>query len=338
MEFLPTLSPRHVVYVKDYILRCDADPNSIFAEADWELSSDAEQHQPIPVANLSRIFEHAAEKLNDPDFGIHTAENFPYESSGLMTLAFLSAADLDQALKMLVRYDKYIDSGFEVTQTRDATTFTIKLLLLDPLRKDRKQLNEYVAALFTQLIRSATKKPLNPLGVQFEHDISKDSKPMDKFFSAPISFGTENKLIYPLEMLNEKFVTAHYLMFDILSKALQSFFRAEADEQDMMNIVSREIIKHTSFESLSIDTVADELSMSSRTLRRKLAAEGHSFQDIKKAIRLSRARYFISSTSMTLGEISFELGYSEISAFSRAFRSWVGESPQSYRQKNQAKK
>jgi AraC-like DNA-binding protein len=67
-------------------------------------------------------------------------------------------------------------------------------------------------------------------------------------------------------------------------------------------------------------------------LRRRLADEGYSFQEAKNLARRKRAQYLLSQTRMPLSEIAFELGYSELSAFSRAFRGWVGVTPQNYRE------
>lgn len=223
------MSPRHAVYVQDYILRCGGDPDAIFAAADWELPVDAEQHKPIPIANMSRIFEEAARMLEDPDFGMHTAEFFPYESSGMMTLAILAASNLEQALQMLTRYGKHIDSGFHVTTTQREDGIRIEFKLLDPLDTPGDQLREYLLALF--------------------------------------------------------------LLFDMLAKAMQSLFRSDPEERDLMSLVSREIIKHTSVESLSLEKVAEELSMSPRTLRRKLAAASTSWpQSCQDSLLFSESR------------------------------------------------
>ena len=82
-----------------------------------------------------------------------------------------------------------------------------------------------------------------------------------------------------------------------------------------------------------MDTIAASMALSPRTLRRRLSEEGYSFQQVKNMARERRAKYYLSSTRLTLSEIAFELGYSELSAFSRAFRSRAGETPQAYRDK-----
>ena len=285
------MSPRHAVYVQDYILRRGGDPNAIFAAADWELPVDAEQHKPIPIANMSRIFEEAARMLEGPDFGMHTAEFFPYESSGMMTLAILAASNLEQALQMLTCYGKHIDSGFHVTTTQREDGIRIEFKLLDPLDTPGDQLREYLLALFLQLVRTGTKKDINPLSASFSVDEGRNRASLRKFFACPLEFGSANALVFHRDVLKEKFVTAHHLLFDMLAKAMQSLFRSDPEERDLMSLVSREIIKHTSVESLSLEKVAEELSMSPRTLRRKLAAASTSWpQSCQDSILFSESR------------------------------------------------
>jgi AraC-like DNA-binding protein len=73
--------------------------------------------------------------------------------------------------------------------------------------------------------------------------------------------------------------------------------------------------------------------MTSRTLRRKLTDEGTHFQDIKDGLRRDTAIHLLSQPSLPVSGIARELGFSEPSAFTRAFRHWTGVSPSSYRKR-----
>ena len=103
------------------------------------------------------------------------------------------------------------------------------------------------------------------------------------------------------------------------------------DSGDFTEIVSRELMRLTLREIPSVDTIASNLSISSRTLRRKVLEEGFTFQKVKQLALERRSKYLLEETSLGLAEIAYELGYSEVSGFSRAFRSWTGETPQSFR-------
>ena len=83
---------------------------------------------------------------------------------------------------------------------------------------------------------------------------------------------------------------------------------------------------------LSDNKVAEALFMSPRNLQRKLEAEGTTFKTLLTEIRRDLALKYIQDTELTLTEISFMLGFSEMSAFSRAFKQWTGKSPRVQRQ------
>ncbi len=81
----------------------------------------------------------------------------------------------------------------------------------------------------------------------------------------------------------------------------------------------------------TVSSAALELHMTERTLRRKLLAEGSQFQKLKDGVRRDTAIHYLSQTSMPISLISQRLGFSEPSAFTRAFRQWTGELPKAYR-------
>jgi AraC-like DNA-binding protein len=85
----------------------------------------------------------------------------------------------------------------------------------------------------------------------------------------------------------------------------------------------------------NIENVARRLSVSSRTLRRKLAAEGVTFAGILEDLRIVLARRYLSERDISISRIAWLLGYTEVSAFSHAFRRWTGHAPRAVRSRRQ---
>ena len=81
-----------------------------------------------------------------------------------------------------------------------------------------------------------------------------------------------------------------------------------------------------------IDYVAEKMSMSARTLRRRLKAEGANYRDMLDEIRLGLAREYLLNSRLPMEEIARLLGYTESGNFSHAFRRWTGQSPSAWRQ------
>jgi AraC-like DNA-binding protein len=81
----------------------------------------------------------------------------------------------------------------------------------------------------------------------------------------------------------------------------------------------------------TLEQIAPRLHMSSRTLRRRLDEEGTSFRQILGEVRRELASRYLMEGRLSVGEIAFLLGFSEPSAFHRAFKQWTGHAPHAYR-------
>jgi AraC-like DNA-binding protein len=81
----------------------------------------------------------------------------------------------------------------------------------------------------------------------------------------------------------------------------------------------------------TLSKIASELGLSARTLQRRLSASGQTYQSIVDAARRQLAHQLLRETDHCLAEIAFRTGFSEQSAFSRAFKRWSGQTPRSYR-------
>jgi AraC-like DNA-binding protein len=84
------------------------------------------------------------------------------------------------------------------------------------------------------------------------------------------------------------------------------------------------------------EQLADEMNMAPATMRRRLQEEGESYQSIKDQLRRDLAISYLSHSSRSVAEIASELGFSERSAFHRAFRKWTGAAPGEFRRTLQA--
>ncbi|MFO7549846.1 MAG: helix-turn-helix domain-containing protein, partial [Haliea sp.] len=159
---------------------------------------------------------------------------------------------------------------------------------------------------------------------------------LEAFFKAPVKFSCrDNRLFFDRSYLQERFHTSHNLLHEILVNAMKTYFVSEQSGNGFVDILCREIIRCGADESATLEKIAQRLAISPRTLRRRLSSEGRSFQEVKNLARAKRAKYYLRRTTMPIAEIAYELGFSELSAFSRAFRSWVGQAPQAYREQGE---
>ena len=97
--------------------------------------------------------------------------------------------------------------------------------------------------------------------------------------------------------------------------------------EDLRRVLRTELLRGT----CSVTTVARLFSMHRRTLHRHLRMEGFAFRQVADGIRFEIACEILENTDMALGQVAAALQYSELSAFTRAFRRWSGQSPSAWR-------
>ncbi len=93
----------------------------------------------------------------------------------------------------------------------------------------------------------------------------------------------------------------------------------------------RDIARRQLRDMPELNDVASALEVHPQTLRRRLAAEGTTFKDIKNQVRRDTALHFLGKQGISIEEISYRAGFSESSAFIRAFKGWTGVTPYTYR-------
>ncbi len=335
MDFEPTLSPRFSAYVRDYLLDRSIDPTSIFEACDVAQNENDECDMPLPVPKVAMLLELAAKITDNPRMGMNMGQQYHYEVGGLLIMAVLAAPSVDVGLKCLSRYDKYVDTGIVTNFNFDQSVAEFGARMVDPEDIKMVQLNEYLMTFLVQMLTIATRMKVPLTKVWLRHRSDHNANALESFFGTSVKFGqSSNTLFFDRSYLQQPFLSSNSLLFDVLSNAMQTYYSPDIELGEFIGQVSREIIRCGSDESSNAEVIAERLAISPRTLRRRLAEEGYSFQGAKNLAREKRAKYYLAHTSMSLSGISFELGYSELSAFSRAFRAWVGMTPQAYRERS----
>ncbi len=332
MDIEPRLSHRFAVYINNYLLDVGVKPEAIFNSCDIHYPLIESQSTGIPLHNIADLLEKSARHCNDPFLGFHIAQRFHYESAGITILTMLAASNVEEGIKTLSHYDQYIDQAIVTSLDIGSQCSVFSFSFVNPRNVVTHQLTEFLLILFVGMLNKGTRLNMPVQEVNFCHSSKNIATPLQEFLNAPIQYNqTENKVIFANSFLKESFYTSNETLFEILTSYLKDYFEAFDKESQLVSTVYREIIRQTSTSTPNIGQVASSIGMSERTLRRHLSNEGISFQEAKNIARRKWARYYLAKSSMSLTEIAFELGFSELSAFSRAFRHWVGETPQAYR-------
>jgi AraC-like DNA-binding protein len=180
------------------------------------------------------------------------------------------------------------------------------------------------------LLRRTFGKNWTPEEIHFEQ-ITAGALNFGKLLDAPVYYGqATNAIVIPLEALSAAMPKVDPQRHgDLLRSAGRHL--ANRGEDNFIGLVmhhTRDMLTHG---TPGIDHVASKLGLSGPALYRKLFACGMEFSDIQRELRCELALLYLTDLDVPLTEIALALGYSELSAFSRAFRSWTGLSPRAYR-------
>lgn len=326
------VSPRFATYTHVYLLSIGIDPKLVFDAANIEFSANTEYDKPLMPSQIARLFNVAAQISGDNCYGFNMGANFRYESAGLSILTMTSAPNLEKGINALIHYGKHIDSAIQQELHRSGETFTYNYKLITTENLPLQHFHEYISMLLFKTLSTNTQKPIAPKYVSFSHASTVTAVQIAPFFgTSDIRFNQQaNGVTFDNKVLAMPFVTANKLLHSLLINALKTYISDET-AGDYTDVVCRELIRMTSRELPSIESVASSLSVSTRTLRRKLTEEGHSFQEVKHLALERKSKNMLQYTKLSLAEIAYELGYADVSSFGRAFRMWTGVTPQNFR-------
>jgi AraC-like DNA-binding protein len=156
-------------------------------------------------------------------------------------------------------------------------------------------------------------------------------------YCADLKFNRPNTLIaFEASYLDLPVVQNERSIKEFLRTAPESILVKYKNGSSLTAKIRRRLRQFLPGEVPDFESLADELNMTAATMRRRLHEEGESYQSIKDQLRRDLAIGYLSHSSRSVMDIALELGFSERSAFHRAFRKWTGASPGEFRRTLQA--
>lgn len=269
-----------------------------------------------------------------PGLGLLVGQQFRTTDFGILGYAILSSRSLRSAIQIIDRYQQLwggspnMHSSYEVGPKISSQRERSNL----PLgRLQQFELEEAAAQMLG--IRALLEEPekFQLLKVAFSFPKPAHAALFEETFQCPIMFDQqETELFFPTEMLDYPFSTANDLAQEVCRQQCEKFLRMLEGEGGLTEKIRTAIINSPG-EVPSLTDLADSLHISLRTLRRKLKAEGTSYKEILTEIRLKLAGQYLLETPLSIKEIGYLLGYTEVANFQRAFKSWYNITPKEMR-------
>jgi AraC-like DNA-binding protein len=291
------------------------------------LAPDATEAR-VPVTTSFTALAHVARELDEPGLPICMAESARIEDLDLFGFLVMTSTSGREAFERMVQYFALVSDSirwsFEVQG--DAVAFTG--FREGPRTLGHRLGNECGIAHLLRGIHVVSGRSVIPRVVRFAHRAPRNTSAHQRFFRAPIEWGCgEDMLVMPATVLEHRSPAANADLGAYLEAQARDRIRDLVRTPPLSAQVRETIARELPSGLPAMPRIARRLGTSERTLRRHLEDEGTSFRAQVDAVRKDRAQTLLSERDASLGDIALALGFSDASAFSRAFRRWFGRPP-----------
>jgi AraC-like DNA-binding protein len=292
-------------------------------------SAERDAEVVLPIDRLQRFLDDAADAACDPFLGVHLAEQIRRGAYGLLEFSCRSAPTIGEALRRIVRYISLLNELVEVTLEDGVIEQRIPG---QPLCVGRHG-NEFFVAMLLVQARRLTDRPIVPSRAWFAHPAPRQLAPLVSLLGTDqLRFDCEkNGMALPRAVLEAPLASHDPALLALLDQQAEEALSLRSSPSRFLGQVRQKVRDHLRDGLPTVDEAARELAMSPRTLQRRLSDEGTSWAQLVDEVRQELARRWVSEGARPLGEVAFLLGYSELSAFLRAFKRWTGVSAGEFR-------
>jgi AraC-like DNA-binding protein len=287
---------------------------------------------PATESMVQGALEGAADAFSEPHLSLRLPADLPLRRYGLAELAARSAPTLRDGLSRMAKYAPLIHPAILCAlEEGDGEARWVQRTPSRPRGLGRLA-HEYALAYVLTVARRDTGELLPTARAWFAHARSPDIAPLHRFFSTrQLSFGCEDSgFALPRELLELPMKSGDARLLATADDLAEAALRAQPQSTSLSALAASHVESLLPNEA-TMSAVARAMHMSSRTLQRRLDAEGASFSEVIDEVRERLARRWLGDTARTLTEVAFDLGFSDLATFSRAFKRWTGKPPGAWR-------
>ena len=281
-----------------------------------------------PLANSGRLWEISVAATGDPAFGLKVASHLKPTTFHALSYGLCASSTLKEAFE---RIQRYCHVGSDAVDYDFFKTGAHYHCIIKPLEILPFEAIDALVAANLRMCRSLIGREFSPVAIELARPRPSRMEDFERLLRAPLKFGAlQNRLVFDAESLERPLEggnpeLAHYN--DVI--ALQYIARIERD--DIEARVREVIVQRLEGREPSQDEVAERLHVSARTLQRKLADCDTTYKEILDETRHALALAYLSAPDHSVNDVTYLLGFSSSSCFTRAFRRWTGLSPSHWR-------
>lgn len=299
------------------------DPQAMLRKAGLSPQSLFNPDIPVSTKAVRQLLEYSATAAGVEDFGLQLAMDRRLANLGPISFLMREAPNARLALEYLSRYMRLINAALATQLEDQGSTVLIRVEILLPGALPVRQSIEMAVAVIYRSIQELIGPAWRPQGVYFEHRPPHGTTHHEALFGRNVTFNASvNGIACAAPDLTRPLRIQDYRMTPYIQRLLDHALTGT--EQSTTYTIRQIIIAMLPWGRCTSEQVAKHLGVDRRTLHRRLAAEGESFQSLLHAVRADLAARQILGGNCSLAELADLLGFSSASAFAFWFRKHFG--------------
>lgn len=310
-------------YLDDNPLVNNADEIAVLRERLSQYNANSR----MPFTDWWHALEVIAKLYQKPHIGLEVGTNIQPSHCGVLGYLSLSCEYLAEALQRFERFQRLLYDGNEAFTHAEGNLVTFSWPF-DYGYSTRESDETLISSMVSYVRMLVGDDALNPAKIGFVHSAPDDIEPYVKILGCDIEFGCKNTYVsFPVSMLALKVEKADPALRALLDQQARALLDVLPNGDHFEQQLYQFVLRAMQDGKPTIEEVAGYMKISSRTLHRRLEERQLVFKDLLQKTRQQLARQYLKEGRLTLSEIALLLGYSEQSAFTRAFKAWFGETP-----------
>jgi len=310
-----------------------SDPTRVATRAGFDLKRLDEPDAVIPFTEGGRFLRECVRATGCEHFGLLLGVEGGFTALGIVGHLVLHSLDVRTALTALSAHLHHQEIGGVSTLAVEGSVAVVDYTLEQRGVAAADQIGDAAIGIGLAILRYMCGPAWVPSEVQLARVAPADTRPWRRVFGAPVRFGAErNALIFPRRWLDHRLERADPNLRRVLEEKIAELETIQPAEfrSQLRGVVRTLLLAGES----SSQAIARRLSLSRRTLHRRLEAHGTTYKRLLDETRYDLARQLLAKSRASMLEISFALAYGNLSAFTRAFRRWAGCSPSEWRERH----
>ena len=307
-----------------------AEPSELLAELGLDLGLLDDPENTISFAARGHLASHCVARTGCQHFGLLVGQQAGLSSLGLVGILVRHSPDVGTALRALVRFFHLHAQGGLFTLTVENDLATLDYAIYQPGVKGADQLGDGAVTMAFNIMRELGGAGWNATEIRLARRKPEDVGPYRRYFRTPLRFDAgQDALVFTANCLSRRLFGDDPELARLLEKQIRALEATHVEDfpEQIRRVLRTALLTGHS----SAGQVAALFGVHGRTLHRRLSTFGTSFQELVDDGRFAIAGQLLEHSALDVGQVAATLGYSEPSAFTRAFRRWSGVSPTHWR-------